>query len=92
MRGGYKIIDLQNVNFTIDEPQTIAGIYNAVESSHRKPILISNFVLSGVEKPDRYCTLRLDNSAYVGSIAVSTDGDVLSIEITDSDTITISTT
>lgn len=65
MRGGYKIIDLQNKNITTETSIEIDGIYDAIEST-QKPILIENITIDEVEKKPLFVQVDVDdNSNYV---------------------------
>lgn len=87
--GGYKIVDLKDNNFTIGGSAiTIPGIYNEIESNHRKAVLLSGIVISGVEKPDRFVTFGVESGDYVAVIAISGSADVLKITVTDDDSVT----
>lgn len=63
MRGGYKIIDLQNKNITTTEV-TIDNLYESIESNYRKPLLLSNLVVNGAELPDVYVYAVVDTANY----------------------------
>lgn len=84
-KGGYKIIDLKNVDLTTENLK-IDGIYNAIESNHRKAIMLSGIVIDGVEKDDCYVTLKIDSGNYVienvyGRTLTINDEDEISINI-----------
>lgn len=51
LNGGYKIVDFGDANITA-EGVTIVGIYNEIEGSHRKPLLISGVTIDNVEYRD----------------------------------------
>lgn len=63
MRGGYKIIDLQNINITTTEV-TIDNLYESIESNYRKPLLLNNLVINGSELPNVYVYAIVDNTNY----------------------------
>ena len=48
-KGGYKLIDLHNVNLKTGVGTTINGVYDAIKSSYRKPIILTGVVLGSVE-------------------------------------------
>lgn len=86
MNGGYKIIDLKDNNFTLDSDAiTIKGVYDNVENSHRKAILLSGLVIGGVEKSDRFVTFISDSGSYVSTMADA------KITITAEDAVTLAT-
>lgn len=63
MRGGYKIIDLQNKNITTTEV-TIDNLYESIESNYRKPLLLSNLVIDGKELANIYVYAIVDGTDY----------------------------
>ena len=80
MVGGYKIIDLLNKNLISDgEAITIKGLYESIEHSYRKPLLLSNIVIDGVEKSDRYVAFQHTLNEY----RVIVDGKMLHINNDD---------
>lgn len=63
--GGYHIINLLNKSITTAAQITVPGIYNSIEGSYRKPILLTNVVIAGVEKPDAFVAPIVADSAFV---------------------------
>lgn len=63
-KGGYKIINLKNKDFT-DGPFTIKGIYDRIENNYGKPLLLSGIVIDGVEKDDVFIEVKVKSSAFV---------------------------
>lgn len=53
-RGGYHVVDFGDVNILTDGGATIAGIYESIEGSYRKAILVSGVVIDGVEQRDTF--------------------------------------
>lgn len=82
-KGGYKIIDLGGVNITTaGDAVTIAGIYDAIESTD-KAILVSGLTIDNVDYSDVYgVPISGDNqytiSVYGKSLTV-TSADAVSI-------------
>lgn len=86
MRGGYQIIDLKGINFTpADGGHEIPGVYGLIEGT-TKPIMISNFVVNGVEQRDFFAQMKLTGSTY--QIITPID-NAKTINISDTDLITI---
>lgn len=83
IKGGYKIIDLQDVSIST-EAVTIDGIYEAIENSYSKPLLLSGIVLDNVEKNDTYVTVTVSDTNYV----ITVYGYTITITNTDSVTAT----
>lgn len=50
MKGGYQIIDFQDVNITTENGATVVGIYEEIEGTHRKAVLVEGITIDGVEK------------------------------------------
>lgn len=82
MKGGYHMINLYDAALS-DVAITIKGIYNSIESSYRKPLLLTGLVIDGVEKPDAYVTVTVAD----GSFTISVYGKT--ITITSADAVTI---
>lgn len=80
--GGYKIIDLHDNNLTA-VGTTIKGIYEAIENSYRKPLLLSGVVIDGVEKNDAFVVAE----AGAGSYTITYGSKV--ITITSEDDVTV---
>lgn len=64
VKGGYIIIDFNDVNITSAEGATIEGVYTAIENSYRKAILISGVTIDGVEKRDCFVCPEITDSNY----------------------------
>lgn len=86
--GGYKIVDLKGVNFTNGVGQTIPGIYEKIENSYHKPILLSGLTIAGVERADRFMEFGLDGTTFTGYLVIS-DAQSSTITITDANLVTI---
>lgn len=84
IKGGYKIIDFKDSRLTTaGESVTIEGIYDTVEASYRKPLLLSGLNIDGIERNDVYATPTLSGSNYVftayGKTITITDTDAVSV-------------
>lgn len=65
LKGGYKIIDLKDVNLITDEAAVkIDGIYEAIEGNYRKPLLVSGLTIDGVEKADFFAIATISDSSF----------------------------
>lgn len=81
LKGGYKIVDFKDVNITTDAGATVIGVYESIEASHRKAIMISGIVIDGVEKPDCFidCSVADGNytfTAYGKTFTVTHDNKI----------------
>lgn len=85
-KGGYQIIDLHDTNFTPGTAMMIDGIHDKIEASYRKPILLSGLTVSGVEKPDTFVEMSVNESAY----ETTAFGYKIKIENTDAVTVSAS--
>lgn len=83
-KGGYQIIDLHDTNFTAGEAQTVADIYDKIEGSYRKPLLLSGLTVEDVEYPDTYVEVTVNESAY----EITAYGKQIKIDSTDEVTVT----
>lgn len=82
-KGGYQIVDFQDINITTGEGVTVVGVYETIESSYRKPILISGVTIDGVEKPDCFVDCEVAGSNYTftayGKNFVITNADLVTV-------------
>lgn len=82
-RGGYKIVDFMDTNITTENGATVIGVYESIEESHRKAILISGIVIDGVEKPDCFIDCSVENGNYTftayGKTFTVTNADMITI-------------
>lgn len=81
--GGYKIIDFKDINLVTGTASTIAGVYDAIESNHRKAILISGIVIDGVKMADSFVELSVVSANYTGKLYGKT------LTITKDDKVTV---
>lgn len=85
MRGGYKIIDLQNKNITTESSISIDGIYDAIEST-QKPILVENITIDEFDKKPLFVEVDVNEDSNYVFVAYG-----YSFTITDEDTIVLET-
>lgn len=83
MNGGYQTISFHNVNITTGEATTIAGIYESIEGSHRKALMIGDVIIDNVEKRSCY----VDCTAGDNSFTFSAYGK--NFTITNEDSVTV---
>lgn len=81
MNGGYVIVDFKGVNLTKEKASVIAGIYESIEASHHKAILVSGVTIDGVEQRDTFInpTVNASNfvfTAYGHTITVSAEDNI----------------
>lgn len=89
MYGGYKLIDLKGINLVPDgSPVEVPGIYDLIEST-RKHTIFANYVLDGVEKPERVVNLGVNAGNFEGTIGISTDNVGLNIVISPDDRVKV---
>lgn len=65
LRGGYKIVDFKDVNITSDAGGTVVGIFEEIEGSYRKALLVSGVTIDGVEQRDTWITPSVNEGSYV---------------------------
>lgn len=81
-KGGYKIIDLADVNLiTGAEAITIRGIYEDIEHNFRKSLKLSGITIDGVEKNDADITVTVEAgdfkiNVYGKEITINADDEV----------------
>lgn len=85
IKGGYKLIDLKDSKFTVGgDGFTIKGIYNSIENSYNKPLILTGINIGGVEKNDVFADFAVDSGNYVANISATEK-----ITITNADLVTI---
>lgn len=82
--GGYHIIDLKDTVLTKGTPATVTGIYESIEGSYRKALLLSGLNVGGIEYPDAFVVAPILNGT---TYTITVYG--LTISITDADTVTV---
>lgn len=92
MKGGYKIIDLQDVNLVTGTASKIAGIHDAIENNYRKATLVSGIIIDGLEKADRFVAFENAGGDYVGILYEATTNAKTYLTITDADEVTVQVT
>lgn len=78
---GYKAVSLKNVNLTSAEAQTVNGIFESLETTYSKPILLTDIIIDGVEKNATFIELILSSgnltfTIYGRNITVTEDDSV----------------
>lgn len=66
-KGGYQILDLSGISFTVGITKYVKGAYEKIEGT-RKVILISGLEVDGTEYRDCFVDFYVDNANFVGSI------------------------
>lgn len=85
IKGGYKLIDLKDNKFTIGgDGITVKGVYNSIENSYNKPLILTGINVGGVEKNDVFVDFADDSGSYVANISATEK-----ITITNADLVTI---
>ena len=85
IKGGYKLIDLKDNKFTVGgNGITVKGIYNSIENSYNKPLILTGINIGGVEKNDVFVDFADDSGSYVANISATEK-----ITITNADLVTI---
>lgn len=79
---GYKIVDLKNTNLVNETPVKIKGLYEEIESNYRQPIILSNVVIDGVEKIDKWVNFSHSENSYTciipeGTISLDNEDNVI---------------
>lgn len=85
IKGGYKLIDLKDNKFTVGGSGiTVKGIYNSIENSYNKPLILTGINIGRVEKNDVFVDFNDDSGSYVANISATEK-----ITITNADLVTI---
>lgn len=87
IKGGYKLIDLKESKLTIGGGGvTVKGIYNSIENSYNKPLILTGINIGGDERNDVFIVFSVDSGNYVANISATEK-----ITITNADLVTITT-
>lgn len=85
MNGGYVIVDFKGVNLTSENASVIVGIYESIEASHHKAILVSGVTIDGVEQRDTFVNPSIND----GSFVFTAYGHTITVSAEDSVTIAV---
>lgn len=83
LKGGYHVLDLGDVNITSESGATVSGVYESIEGSHRKAILLSGVTIDGVEYRDTFVDAESSDNTYTFTAHGKT------FTVSNSDSITI---
>lgn len=83
LKGGYKIVDFKDVDITTEAGGAVAGIFEEIEGSYRKALLVSGVTIDGVEQRDTFVNPTVNDGAYVFSVYGKT------LTVKKDDTITV---
>lgn len=87
IKGGYKLIDLKESKLTVGGGGvTVKGIYNSIENSYNKPLILTGINIGGVERNDIFIDFSVNSGNYVANISATEK-----ITITNTDLVTITT-
>ena len=87
IKGGYKLIDLKDNKFTVGgNGVTVKGIYNSIESSYNKPLILTGINIGGIERNDIFINFSVNSGNYVADISPTEK-----ITITNADLVKIAT-
>ena len=97
IKGGYKLIDLKESKLTVGGGGvTVKGIYNSIENSYNKPLILTGINIGGVERNDvnqlhfiiciRFIDFSVNSGNYVANISATEK-----ITITNADLVTVTT-
>lgn len=85
IKGGYKIIDLKKTLFVAGgSAVTIDGIYDAIEASYEKPLMLAGLNVSGVEYGAAYVVPTISSGAYTFTVY----GYTITVQDTDAVSVT----
>ena len=72
IKGGYKLIDLKDSKLTVGgEGVTVKGIYNSIENSYNKPLILTGINIGGIERNDIFIDFTVVSSSYVANISAT---------------------
>ena len=86
IKGGYKLIDLKGSKLTVGgNGVTVKGIYNLIENSYNKPLILTGINIGGVERNDVFINFAVNSGSYVANISSTekitiTNADLVKVE------------
>ena len=87
IKGGYKLINLKDSKLTIGgDGVTVKGVYNSIENSYNKPLILTGINIGGSERNDVFINFSYNSGSYVANISATEK-----ITITSADLVTITT-
>lgn len=91
--GGYKIFDFENIALDPDTPVIIPGIYDRIEETRGKPLLLQNFIIPDTTVPiNAYVIPQISGTDYLLILGAYIDAEknviVPAITITDDNEVT----
>lgn len=88
-KGGYKIIDLKDTPLIVDgDAMMIEGIYDSIEASYRKPIMLAGLNINGSEQPAIVVPYYVLESAFVFTSKIGDVEFLITVQSTDAVTVT----
>lgn len=85
---GYKIIDFKHANIVNDNPETVPGIYAAIDEAN-KPLLITNMVIDTVLLKPFYTNVVFKHDATTYSFGIITPDGIKYVTVSSNDTVSI---
>lgn len=84
LKGGYKIINLKNIDLISATGEIIDGIYEEIESNYNKVILVTGIVKDDIEKADAFVQVTTNGTDFefiiYGTKVVISDDDSIYTE------------
>lgn len=88
IKGGYKIIDFKDTPLYVEgSTMMIEGIYDDIEASYRKPLLLTGLYIEDKEVNDQFAAPELSSSDF--TFVIRAEGTLLKITITDTDAVSL---
>lgn len=87
IKGGYKLIDLKDSKITVGgNGVTVKGIYNSIENSYNKPLILTGINIGGIDRNDIFIDFSYNSGSYVANISPTEK-----ITITNADLVKVAT-
>lgn len=93
-KGGYKIIDLEGANIENSDAVTVPGLYNDIESSYDKALMLADYEIDSITQPASFVRFTHGDNTYEAGIYVQISGSEVSeavISVNSSDEVSIRT-
>ena len=87
MRGGYKIADFKNQVLTSGESVSMPGMFEAVSSPYKKPVMVEGLKIGETAYAGFYAVFLADNDNLTAQAAIG--ANTVTITVTPEDAVTV---
>lgn len=89
-KGGFQLVDFQNVAFTSGSAATVKGIYSQIQNGNGKVLVATNLNVGGINYTNSFFSTVLNPTEDVKAILVL-GSNKYTLDVTTKDSVTITT-